>query len=107
MTVAVTDLDGINILTPAGEIDFATRDVLRQALDTAKATGPHIAVDLHHVTFIDSTGINVLIAAHHELTAADGWLRLADVPPAIQRTLEIVGVDTVIGCYPTVTDALA
>jgi len=107
LTVAVTVLDGIPILTPAGEIDFANREVLSEALGTARAAGARVAVDLHQVTFMDSSGINLLIAAHHDLTAAGGWLRLAAVPPAIQRTLQIVAVDTVIDCYPTLTDALA
>lgn len=107
LTVAVHALEDVHILTPAGEIDFANGGVLGQALDTAKAATARIAVDLHQVTFMDSTGINLLIAAHQDLTAAGGWLRLADVPPAIQRTVEIVGLDTIIDCYPTITDALA
>lgn len=107
LTVAVNTLDGTHILTPAGEIDFASQSVMRQALDPAKAAGARIVVDLHQVTFMDSTGINLLIAAHQDLTAAGGWLRLADIPPAIHRTLDIVGLNTVIDCYPTLTDALA
>ncbi|MCF2434288.1 hypothetical protein LV779_02585 [Streptomyces thinghirensis] len=38
--------------------------MLRQALDACDTPRPRIVVDLRQVTLMDSSGINVIIAAH-------------------------------------------
>lgn len=106
LSVAVTVSDGVRVVTPAGEIDHATGDPLRQALEVPGAGRPRIVVDLHLVTFMDSTGINLLINAHHALSEAGGWLRLVAPTSVVARTLQIVGVDAVIDCKDTLDDAL-
>jgi anti-anti-sigma factor len=67
----------------------------------------HTVLDLSQVTFMDSTGINALIGAH--LAAADiqGWVRVAGPTPSVLRIFQIVGLDTVITCYPTLQQALS
>ncbi|GAA3494615.1 hypothetical protein GCM10019016_017150 [Streptomyces prasinosporus] len=107
LSVAATATGGVRVLTPAGEIDHHTGDTLRRALDVPRTPHPRFVVDLHRVTFMDSSGINVLIAAHHALTRAGGWLRLAAPTEAVMRTLQIVGVDAVIDCCATLRQALA
>jgi stage II sporulation protein AA (anti-sigma F factor antagonist) len=53
-----------------------------------------------------STGINIFIAAHHGLTEAGGWIRLAAPTEAVMRTLQIVVVDAGIDCRKTLRQAL-
>jgi stage II sporulation protein AA (anti-sigma F factor antagonist) len=91
------------VLSLAGEVDHDSGPVLRQALDTGDT---RVVVDLSQVTFMDSTGINILIAAHNALTTAGGWLRLAAPTGPVLRTLQIVGVDAVIDCRDTLRQAL-
>ncbi|WP_225828554.1 STAS domain-containing protein [Streptomyces naphthomycinicus] len=108
LTVVSTITDGITVLTATGEMDHTSTGRLAQALKTGGLGGPpYVVVDLGHVTFIDSSGINVLLTAHRGLAEADGWLRLARVPDSVMRTLEIVGIDAVIPCYPGLREALA
>ena len=107
LSIEATTTDGIRLLTLAGEIDNDTGGTLRQALDVSTTQQPRLVVDLGQVTFMDSTGINILIAAHRSVTGADGWLRLAAPTDSVMRTLQIVGVDTLIDCYPTVRHALS
>ena len=54
-----------------------TGQTLRQTLDALVTSPQRLVLDLRHVTFMDSTGINILIAAHQSATDAGGWLRLA------------------------------
>ncbi len=107
LSVLTTTTDGIRVVTVAGEIDHHTGEALRQALDASTTSRPRIVVDLSRVTFIDSTGINILIAAHHTLTDADGWIRLAAPTQTVMRTLQIIGVDTLIDCRDTLREALS
>ncbi|MEU3342221.1 STAS domain-containing protein [Streptomyces sp. NPDC006668] len=104
LSVVSTHADGILVLSLAGEIDHDTGPILRQALSDAD---PRIVVDLSQVTFMDSTGINILIAAHNALAQAGGWLRLAAPTRTVLRTLQIVGVDAVIDCRETLRQALS
>ncbi|MEU5441429.1 MULTISPECIES: STAS domain-containing protein [Streptomyces] len=55
---------------------------------------------------MDSSGINLFIAAHRATTEAGGWLRLAAPTASVMRTLQIVGVDTVIDCHAPLRQAL-
>ncbi|MEU7474224.1 STAS domain-containing protein [Streptomyces sp. NPDC044984] len=106
LSVVAATTDGIRVLTLAGEIDHHTGDQLRQALDASDTAHPRIVVDLHDVTFMDSSGINILIAAHQTVTAAGGRLRLAAPTDSVQRVLQLTGVDTLVDCYPTLRRAL-
>ncbi|MFE7855637.1 STAS domain-containing protein [Streptomyces sp. NPDC057403] len=106
LSVTATTTDGVRVLTLAGEIDHHTGDTLRQALDSPGAPCPRIVVDMGEVTFMDSSGINILITVHQDLASTDGWLRLVAVGPSVMRTLSIVGLDAVIECHPTLRQAL-
>ncbi|MFF4716235.1 STAS domain-containing protein [Streptomyces eurythermus] len=106
LSAVTTATDGIRVLTLAGEIDHHTGDTLRQALDASGTPRPRVVVDMRQVTFMDSSGINILITAHRALGEAGGWLRLAAVGETVMRTLGIVGVDTLIDCRETLRHAL-
>jgi stage II sporulation protein AA (anti-sigma F factor antagonist) len=106
LSVVSTASEGIRVLTLSGEIDHQTGGTLRQALDATGTAGPRIVIDMRGVGFMDSTGINILLAAHHDLTEVGGWLRLATPTEAVLRTIRIVGLDTVIACHPTLREAL-
>ncbi|MER6694530.1 STAS domain-containing protein [Streptomyces minutiscleroticus] len=90
-----------------GEVDLGSAGRLRQALtaDTADPA-PRIVVDLGGVTFLDSSGINALVAAYRVLRDTSGWLRLAGPQPPVQRILELSGLAGLLGCYPDLRHAL-
>lgn len=107
LSVIRTDTDGVIVLGLHGEIDYQTVDALTQAIPSAGAdAAQRIVVDMSQVTFMDSSGVNALIIAYQAATAGNGWLRLAGVRGAVLRTLQLVGIDSVITCHPTVEDAL-
>ncbi|MER6984529.1 STAS domain-containing protein [Streptomyces carpinensis] len=106
LCVVTTAIDGVLVVSAAGDIDHNTCHRLQRALDDPETAACRAVVDLHEVTFMDSSGINTLIAAHHSLHQAHGWLRLAGTPASVMRTFQLVGLDTVIDCHPSLDDAL-
>ncbi|WP_406368535.1 hypothetical protein OG788_45735 [Streptomyces sp. NBC_00647] len=48
----------------------------------------------------------VLAAAHRDADAAGGWMRMAALSQPVRRVVEIVGLDTIITCCPTLAQAL-
>ncbi|MEV3912145.1 MULTISPECIES: STAS domain-containing protein [Streptomyces] len=108
LSVVRTDADDITVLGLDGEIDHQSVGGLTRALSLADAPGGHrVVIDLSGVTFMDSSGVNALIAAFQSAQAAQGWLRLVVVRGAVLRTLQLVGLDTVVPCHPTLEEALA
>lgn len=58
------DPSGRLVLAVEGELDLTVADKLDEALGRAASKAQRIAVDLSDCTFIDSTGIAVLLRAH-------------------------------------------
>jgi anti-anti-sigma factor len=107
LSVDHTTVDGIRVVTLRGEIDHDVKDVLSEALLSSDgAMPPRTVVDLSAVTFMDSSGINVFVAAYKTASDAQGWLRMAGAQESVLRILELVGLDEVIPCHPTVEQAL-
>ncbi|MER7897705.1 STAS domain-containing protein [Streptomyces sp. NPDC096046] len=108
LSIDHTTIDDIRVVTLRGEIDHTVTSELTEALlSHGSVTRPRTVMDLSGVTFMDSSGINVLIAAHQALGDAQGWLRMAGAQDSVLRVLQLVGLDQVIGCHPTVERALA
>lgn len=77
----------------AGEIDSATSPRLAAAIDEAmKANTRRIEIDASRVTFIDSAGLRVLVAAQR--AAEEDGRRVVIVSPSetTERLLEITGL---------------
>ncbi|CAL9340072.1 STAS domain-containing protein [Streptomyces sp. enrichment culture] len=100
-------VDGVRVVTLRGEIDHDVQEVLREALlGVGESVPARIVADLSGVTFMDSSGVNVFVAAHLQTTDAHGWVRIAGAPLAVRRVLQVTGVDTFIGCHLTIEQAL-
>ena len=78
------------ILAVGGEVDIVTVESLQKALLDAQRS-PRVIVDLSEVTFMDSAGINALVAAYHRVPA-DGELRLIGLRANVRRVFEITGL---------------
>ncbi|MEU5635245.1 STAS domain-containing protein [Streptomyces rishiriensis] len=107
LSVQPAVVDGVLVVTVEGEIDHDVKDVLSYALlSDDGAPPPRIVADLSGVTFMDSSGINVFVTAHRRVSGAQGWLRIAGAQESVVRLLQLVGVDEIIPCHPTVEEAL-
>lgn len=101
----ITPRAGVTVVACSGEIDDDTVGLLCDAL-RFDGGGSRVVVDLGAVTFLDSSAIRVLFAAHRDAVSVGGWLRIAAMTPAIQEVVQIVDLPTVIPCYPALTQAL-
>jgi anti-anti-sigma factor len=82
-------------VTISGEIDIATCRAMRDALVTGP--GPaHLEVDMSAVTFIDASGIGVLLAARRVAVDAGGSLTVRAPSWAVRRLTGVLGLDEVL-----------
>ncbi|HWI07959.1 MAG TPA: STAS domain-containing protein [Solirubrobacteraceae bacterium] len=80
-----------------GELDLDNVAAVQHELDRAEnGDALSIVVDLSRLTFIDSTGVRLVLAAHARAGADGGRLLLLRGPAQVQRVFEICGVDQLL-----------
>lgn len=102
--LAVTTADGggteasdASTVTVTGEIDFATSPQLRQALvDVLHTNGRDTVVDLSAVSFVDASGIGVLVGAANLANSGGGQLILRHPSSAVLLLLDHLELDGVL-----------
>lgn len=105
--VSVRDEGDWTVVVVSGEIDVSTAPTLRAHLD-ALPSGAQVIVDLSEVTFLDSTGLGVLVAARRRAraTAPLGEVHLVVTRPRVAKVLEVTGLSTVFAVHPSLSEAL-
>ena len=90
LSVAVTRDDHRQAITPTGDLDMSTAEKLDDAVRAAEATdAKRIVVDLSEVTFMDSSGLKLLLEANARSQANSNRLRLIRGPRRVQRVFEL------------------
>jgi anti-sigma B factor antagonist len=81
-------------------------DTLREEFKRlALVEKPLVAVDLHGVTYLNSTALGVLISAHANFTKRNGRVALCNVSKNIENIFVITKLTLIFEMYPTVEDA--
>jgi anti-sigma B factor antagonist len=94
--VTAEPLEDAIVVRAAGEIDMSTVDVLRRELDTARAEAPTALLDLSEVTFMDSTGLHLLLEASHSSAVSDWGFFVVRPSEAVQRLIQVSGTADLI-----------
>ena len=85
--------DGAVVVIAAGEIDLATSPHLRAELLKPEAQAPKIVLDLRQVTFIDSSGLGVIVGQQKRSQEEGQAFSIAvDGASAVQRILDLSGL---------------
>ncbi|MCM2579195.1 STAS domain-containing protein [Streptomyces meridianus] len=108
LRVDVRRQEATAVVTPAGELDHHTADLLREPLEGCVAEGAtRIVVDCSELEFCDSTGLNVLLGVRLKAEEAGGGVHLAGMRPVVARVFEITGADLVFTVHESLEAALA
>jgi anti-anti-sigma factor len=75
---------------------MATRDVIEPAVIAAIPTARALILDLGDLTFCDSSGIAMFLAAREKAEAEGTALTLGNLRPSVARVFAISGVDQVL-----------
>ncbi|MDX6338234.1 MAG: anti-sigma factor antagonist [Streptosporangiaceae bacterium] len=101
-------VSGVAVVEVTGEVDVATCGALRKALLRVVSDENYrgLVVNLAGVTFIDSTGIGVLVGVWRRVRATDGSLALAAPSRQVQGILNATGLTKVLSIYSVEADAV-
>lgn len=101
-------ITGTWVATPAGETDMATAPAFRTCLlRLLNRWRQPVVVDLSRLTFIDSSGLNALVAAHRRATQLGCQFSLAAPTEQVAKVLKSTRLDTLMPIHRRLEDACA
>lgn len=95
MGFRVQDEAGVSTVFLSGEIDLERSPEARRTLLDILARRQSLIVDLHEVSYIDSSGIASLVEAYQKARTANLGFTLAEVGPPVMRVLSLARLDKV------------
>ena len=97
------------VVEVSGELDLHSAPQLRAeiARTIENYAPPRIVVDLSGVTFLDSTGVGVLVGAFKRAREAAGTLHFCSPQSRVRRVFEITGLLGALPLFETRDAALA
>lgn len=95
-----------SVVEVGGEVDLHSANQLRdELLKAAEGENPCVVVDLSRVSFIDSTGLGVLVGALKRVRET-GVLSLVCPQRSVRRVFEITGLMQVFPIFDSVEEAV-
>ena len=78
-----------------GELDHHTAADIRGQIDAAvlSCRCSRLHLDLARLTFMDSSGIGLIMGRYRLMTSLEGQLRLAGTSPRMERMIRLAGLD--------------
>lgn len=100
VTVSDAETENESVVVAAGQIDSHTSPVLDEALDARPGDGV-TGLDLSEVSFIDSSGLRVIVRAHKRHLENGGRLVIESPSETVVRLLEMTGLTSQLEIGPS------
>ncbi len=108
MKIDFVNEDSALIMKIEGEIDhrYATR--IRREADRKIVTFPEkpFIIDLTDVSFMDSSGIGVIIGRYKLVTSFGQKVVIVSSNPTVEKLLDMSGIKKIISIFSTLPDAM-
>ena len=105
MQIATTPGSDRYVITVSGEVDLATSPELDTAIIAAIESGTSsLAIDLTDVSFMDSSGLGVIVRGLKRCREADKDLDLVITNERVLKVFGITGLDQVIPIHDAIED---
>lgn len=98
MELNAKSVDRKLLLELSGEVDHhGARDAIRQLELAVDAALPRqLVLDMSDVTFMDSSGIALILRAQQRMQLLDGSLLVCNVPSQARRVLDAAGIGRLV-----------
>lgn len=97
VTISVENDGKKHIVKLSGEIDVHTIGQVQSAvLALTETPHHHVFIDLEKVTYLDSTGLGIFVAAYKSAEKNKSKLSIINAQERVFRLFKITGLDTII-----------
>lgn len=108
MVINRREVGDIVIFDITGEIDLYNAPEIKEKIkDEMNKNKVNIIINLDKVTYIDSSGIGVLISSLSNLKKVGGALKLINVYASVRKVFELTKLTSFFDIYDSEQDALA
>jgi len=108
LVIKKSEKNGITVLAPEGELNINTVSRLRTEFEDLFAKGVRkLVIDFDKITYIDSTGLALIIEMLQRLGQNNGSLALANMGDKIKYLFEAAKIDMMMSIFQTRDDAVA
>lgn len=98
LTITTVPAPESYLISVVGEIDISNAAKLREAIDFAlEQPTEEVKLDFARVSYIDSTGIGVLVGAAHHAEEHNKRFCAINAQPNVLRVAQLLGLDKEIG----------
>ncbi len=100
MNIKIENIGTTLVAKLTGELDHHTAPILRDTLDREISLNNtvNIVLDFDGVTFMDSSGIGVIVGRYKQISARGGKIMVIRVKPQVDKILEISGLKKILDC---------
>jgi anti-anti-sigma factor len=108
LNVSVTQLEGMPVIRVDGELDLSNVSEIRSVVAEQCELRPSVLIfDLRELTYMDSSGLGVLVGAKRRLASNEGEVMIITQQNAVLKALSLSGLDRIIRVFPTGPELLA
>ena len=92
-----------------GEIDHHYAEEIREKIDKefSRANAKNIVFDFSNVSFMDSSGIGMVIGRYKKVEKLGGKVFIASIPKELDKLFQVSGLHKIIATYDNIEDAIA
>jgi anti-sigma B factor antagonist len=99
--------DGPTVVWAVGEVDMAVAKRLGAEIDSRLVPGSTVALDCTGITFMDSSGLRVLVRALRLAEEVRAEFVLTSVPQPVAKVLTLAGLAGLFRCFADVAEVTA
>ncbi|MDC3413107.1 anti-sigma F factor antagonist [Aquibacillus sp. 3ASR75-11] len=98
LSVNYTTKENVLLVRLSGELDHHAAETLKKEWqETIKANQvKHVILNLESLSFMDSSGLGVILGRYKEVTQLGGEMVVCSISPAVKRLFEMSGLFKII-----------
>jgi len=96
------------VVRPSGDLDLGVADHLRETLEDTLNQGQvrNLIFNLAKVSFVDSSGLGVLLGRYRRVTKNGGRVFIVSPQPQVRKVLDLSGLLRIMNEFPSESEAL-
>lgn len=100
MNIKLENIGTTLVVKLTGEIDHHTAPEIRDVIDREISINntKNVVLDFDGVSFMDSSGIGMIVGRYKQISARGGKVMLIRVKPQVDKILEISGLKKLLDC---------
>lgn len=108
LQIDLTTKDQVLIIRLVGELDHHTAEKVRQQVEQKIEVNSvrHILLNLEELTFMDSSGLGVILGRYKQITQLGGKMIICAISPSIYRLFELSGMFKILDIVESEQKAL-